>query len=89
MPREYQMYINGEWIRPADDKTFDDYNPFTGEVFARVPSGGKEDTNATFFTIFFCIDKNPCGICKNICTLILEAIEGFVKQIETLILLTN
>jgi len=44
MTREYLMYINGEWVGAANGKTFDDYNPFTGEVLAKVPSGGREDT---------------------------------------------
>jgi acyl-CoA reductase-like NAD-dependent aldehyde dehydrogenase len=43
MVREYRMYINGEWVGAASGKTFNDYNPFTREVFAKVPSGGRED----------------------------------------------
>ena len=37
--REYLMYINGERVSATSGKTFDDYNPFTGEVLARVASG--------------------------------------------------
>lgn len=43
MTREYLMYINGEWIGATGGKTFDDYNPFTGEVFAKIPAGGREE----------------------------------------------
>ena len=40
--RDYQQFIGGEWI-DASDGTFDDRDPFTGEVVARVASAGRED----------------------------------------------
>jgi aldehyde dehydrogenase (NAD+) len=43
MPGEYQMYINGEWIGAADGKVYDDFNPYTGEVFATIPAGKRTD----------------------------------------------
>jgi acyl-CoA reductase-like NAD-dependent aldehyde dehydrogenase len=43
MAKEYKMYINGEWVAAADGTTFDDYNPYTGEVYATVASGKAED----------------------------------------------
>ena len=43
MPKEYKMYINGEWVDALDRAMYDDYNPYTGEVFARVPSGKRGD----------------------------------------------
>ena len=43
MSKEYRMYINGEWVKAASGTTFDDCNPFTGEVFAKVASANKED----------------------------------------------
>jgi len=43
MAREYKMYINGEWVDALDRAMYDDYNPYTGEVFARVPSGKRGD----------------------------------------------
>ncbi|MEP7285289.1 MAG: aldehyde dehydrogenase family protein [Chloroflexota bacterium] len=43
MTKEYQMYIGGKWVNSADNKTFDDHNPFTGEVFAKVAAGKRED----------------------------------------------
>lgn len=41
--REYQMYINGEWVDAIDGSTYDDYNPYTGEVFAKVAAGKRID----------------------------------------------
>jgi acyl-CoA reductase-like NAD-dependent aldehyde dehydrogenase len=43
MTREYNMYINGEWVGAADGAAYDDLNPYTGEVFARVPAGKRAD----------------------------------------------
>lgn len=43
MPRQYKMYINGEWVNAISGKVFDDYNPATGEVFAKVPCGERAD----------------------------------------------
>ncbi|MCX5804491.1 MAG: aldehyde dehydrogenase family protein [Proteobacteria bacterium] len=43
MPKEYKMYINGEWVDALDGEVYDDLNPYTGEVFAKVPSGKKAD----------------------------------------------
>lgn len=43
MPREYKMYINGEWVGALDGGVYDDFNPHTGEVFAHVPSGRRAD----------------------------------------------
>ncbi len=43
MPREYMMYIDGEWTGAADGELYDDFNPYTGGVFARVPAGKRAD----------------------------------------------
>jgi acyl-CoA reductase-like NAD-dependent aldehyde dehydrogenase len=38
-----QMYINGQWVDAIDGKTFDDYNPYNGEVYTSIPSGKRRD----------------------------------------------
>lgn len=43
MAKEYKMFIDGEWVEAASGETFDDYNPYTGEVFAKVAAARKED----------------------------------------------
>jgi acyl-CoA reductase-like NAD-dependent aldehyde dehydrogenase len=43
MAREYKMYINGKWVDALDGERYDDDNPYTGEVFARVPAGKRAD----------------------------------------------
>ena len=39
----YRHFIAGEWVDAADGATFDDLNPYTGEVVASVAAGAQED----------------------------------------------
>jgi acyl-CoA reductase-like NAD-dependent aldehyde dehydrogenase len=39
----YRHFIAGEWVDAADGATFDDLNPYTGEVVASVAAGARED----------------------------------------------
>jgi acyl-CoA reductase-like NAD-dependent aldehyde dehydrogenase len=43
MSKDYKMYIGGEWVDAKNKETFEDYNPYNNEVFARVPKGKRED----------------------------------------------
>src|ERR1700681_3818900 len=38
-----KMLINGQWVEAASGKTFETYNPATGEVLARVAEGDRAD----------------------------------------------
>jgi aldehyde dehydrogenase (NAD+) len=40
---ESKMYIGGQWVGAKSGETFDDLDPYSGEVFAKVPKGGAED----------------------------------------------
>jgi acyl-CoA reductase-like NAD-dependent aldehyde dehydrogenase len=37
------LYIGGRWTEASGGKTFEDHDPFTGEVVATVPAGSRED----------------------------------------------
>lgn len=37
------LFINNEWVKSSDGKTFNTVNPATGEVIAEVQQGGKAD----------------------------------------------
>jgi acyl-CoA reductase-like NAD-dependent aldehyde dehydrogenase len=37
------LHIGGEWTEAASGQTFDDTDPFTGDVVASVPAGTRED----------------------------------------------
>src|SRR3954463_3500780 len=41
--RTGKILIDGKWSDAASGKTFDTYNPATGEVMARVAEGDRED----------------------------------------------
>jgi len=43
--REYQLFINGEFVPNGDRKMFDVINPSTEEVISRVPMATVEDVN--------------------------------------------
>ncbi len=43
MKTEFQMYINGEWTDASDAAVFEDYNPYTGQVYARITSANQND----------------------------------------------
>lgn len=40
---DYRMFIDGAWCEAASGETHDAVNPATGEVFARVAWGGRDD----------------------------------------------
>jgi acyl-CoA reductase-like NAD-dependent aldehyde dehydrogenase len=39
----YRMFIDGKWVDAISGATFDDLNPFTDDVYARVPKGDAKD----------------------------------------------
>jgi acyl-CoA reductase-like NAD-dependent aldehyde dehydrogenase len=39
----YQMYIGGKWMDALGGETFDDHNPYNGEVIARLQKGKRAD----------------------------------------------
>src|ERR671924_337372 len=41
--RECRQFVGGEWIDAEGAETFDDVDPFNGDVVARVAAGGRED----------------------------------------------
>ncbi|HEX5368487.1 MAG TPA: aldehyde dehydrogenase family protein [Dehalococcoidia bacterium] len=43
MTQSYKMLIGGEWVDAANGGTFEDHNPYNGEVFANVASGTRAD----------------------------------------------
>jgi len=43
MVKSYKMYIGGEWVEASGGEYFDDMNPYTGEVYARISSGKRAD----------------------------------------------
>jgi acyl-CoA reductase-like NAD-dependent aldehyde dehydrogenase len=44
-PREYDMYIGGEWVPAIDGGRRDSVDPFTGKTWAVVPEAGAADVD--------------------------------------------
>src|SRR3954471_18334850 len=42
-PREYQLFIDGQWVDSESGKTFTTPNPATGETLAEVAEGDRAD----------------------------------------------
>ncbi|HVL88564.1 MAG TPA: aldehyde dehydrogenase [Candidatus Thermoplasmatota archaeon] len=43
--KSYPMFIGGKWIEAPGGKTFDTRDPATGELLAKVASGGKDEAD--------------------------------------------
>ena len=41
--RDCRQFIGGEWVDASSGETFEDLDPFTGDVVARVPAGTRAD----------------------------------------------
>ena len=41
--KKYQYYAGGVWRDAEGDRTFDDFEPYSGKVFAKVAAAGKND----------------------------------------------
>ncbi|MGH8873014.1 MAG: aldehyde dehydrogenase family protein [Acidimicrobiia bacterium] len=41
--KSHKMYVDGKWVDAAGGKTFEDLNPFTGEVYANLPAASAAD----------------------------------------------
>lgn len=39
----YKLYINGEWVPAATGAVYEDYSPYSGELFARAAAGTRDD----------------------------------------------
>lgn len=43
--KNYQMFVDGKWVDALSGATFDDLNPYTGELYAKVAKGDAEDAD--------------------------------------------
>jgi aldehyde dehydrogenase (NAD+) len=48
----YKLFIKGEWVDAEGGKTFDDLNPYTGELYAKVAEGGLSDADKAMTAAF-------------------------------------
>ena len=43
--KTYQLFINGEYVDPANNEWFDTIDPYRGEAWAKIPRGSKADAD--------------------------------------------
>lgn len=48
----YKLFIKGEWVDAASGETFDDFNPYTGELYAKVAKGDPGDADKAMAAAF-------------------------------------
>ncbi|HSJ82267.1 MAG TPA: aldehyde dehydrogenase family protein [Acidimicrobiia bacterium] len=44
--KSYKMFVDGKWVDASGGETFENLNPYTGEVYANVAAGGTEDVRS-------------------------------------------
>jgi acyl-CoA reductase-like NAD-dependent aldehyde dehydrogenase len=59
--RTYQLLIGGRWVDAASGKRFDDLNPATGEVLARVAEADAEDVSRAVAAAHAAFSEGPWG----------------------------
>ncbi len=57
--RTYQLLIGGRWVDAAAGKSFDDLNPATGEVLAKVAEADREDVNRAVAAARAAFEEGP------------------------------
>ncbi|MCP1975247.1 acyl-CoA reductase-like NAD-dependent aldehyde dehydrogenase [Bradyrhizobium elkanii] len=48
--KTYQLYINGQYVDPANGEWFDSIDPYRGEAWAKIPRGVLAEVNSDGFT---------------------------------------
>src|SRR5690349_9946648 len=54
-----KLLIGGDWQKSANGKTFDSFDPSSGEVLARVAEGEAEDINLAVAAARRAFDQGP------------------------------
>ena len=48
----YKLFIGGEWVDALSGATFDDFNPYSGELYAKVAKGDARDADRAMAAAF-------------------------------------
>jgi acyl-CoA reductase-like NAD-dependent aldehyde dehydrogenase len=59
--QSFGMYINGASVDASSGKFLESLNPYTGEPWATVPKGNKEDINAAVAAARVAFDQGQRG----------------------------
>ena len=50
--KTYQMFIGGQWVDALSGATFDDFNPYSGDLYAKVAKGDVQDADRAMAAAF-------------------------------------
>ncbi len=50
--KTYQMFIGGQWVDAVSGATFDDLNPYSGELYAKTAKGDAQDADRAMAAAF-------------------------------------
>lgn len=50
--KEYKLFVNGQWVDAKSKETFEDLNPYTGKLYAKIAKAGEEDVDAVMAAAF-------------------------------------
>ncbi len=79
--REYQLYINGEFVESKSNQTFDSINPFDQTVVARVARAGVEDARRAVDAARKAFDEGPWpGMSREERSALLKAVSDKVNE---------
>jgi aldehyde dehydrogenase (NAD+) len=57
--KQTKLLINNKWVDPAEGKTFETYNPATGEVIAKVAEAGPADVDKAVKAARKALESSP------------------------------
>ncbi|HVS49150.1 MAG TPA: aldehyde dehydrogenase family protein [Candidatus Dormibacteraeota bacterium] len=86
--KAHQQFIAGEWAGAGDKRTFEDLDPFTGEVIATVPAGTRADAKraieaaAKAFTGW---SQSPPAVRQRVLLKAADILEGRSQEVVSLL----
>lgn len=55
--KQYQMWIDSQWVDPSDNAWIESENPFTGKAWARIPRGSAADAERAVEAAYAAYDR--------------------------------
>ena len=86
--QEYRQFIGGEWVDAVDGATFEDRDPFTGDVVATVAAAGADDARRAIEaaeTAFASWSAAPPAERQRVFLKVADVLEGRLEEIVELL----
>ena len=84
--RDCLQLIDGEWVGAADGRTFEDLDPYTGDVVGRIPAGGRKDVERAIeaaAAAFVTWSRTPPALRQQIFLRAAEILEGRQEDVAS------